>query len=1052
MFGLMTVKKQLLTVAILVVLFFIGMTAVVLHTTQIVADAAKSMAQGKDVVADVLPPPLYVLEAQLAAVELLHGTPKQTALLLQAVVDLKASYDQRIIYWTNQDLDSVVKDALLIKQKETADDYWALLLGDFSAAARRADRKTLEALLPDLWELYRSHRLAVDATAIAASSLADKTAGTLEATLSDTRLYVTLLTVLGGLLAGVTMLLSARSILARLGGEPQLMQETAQQIAAGNLTVQLSPQYGDESSLAASIVRMRNNLRDTINALVDEQSRLRTLISTIPDLVWLKSTDGVFIACNQKFERLLGASEAEIVGRKDTDFFPAEQVAGFREHDQKAIAANQSCVHEETLTFRNDGHKEILEIIKTPLHDARGNLIGVLAIARDVTHTHLLMENLRGARLDAQQSSNAKSAFLANMSHEIRTPMNAIIGMADLALATKLDPKQENYIAKIKVASENLLLIINDILDFSKIEAGKMVMEQIPFTLDSVFDQLSAIVSLRAESQGIELYFDSSEESLLFEGDPLRLGQILINLVTNALKFSTDGVVLVKSEIVAEHENEVELHFSVTDEGIGMSPEQAANLFQPFTQADSSTTRKYGGTGLGLSISRQLVELMGGKIWVKSILGEGSTFHFTARVKNIGTNRRQGVAEFAARLSEHAHRPVLIVDDNRFARSILTKLVQKLGLSVEVADDGSSVIERIEAANPPDYLLCLVDWRMAGVDGIELIRRAKESYVRHQRKPPPMILVSAFSNHEELSAAASDIDALLAKPVCARQLYSQMAHCLGMPAQETSVVKRRADESIDWLRFQRIDVLIVDDVEVNQEVIGELLANVGIRPRFADNGQEALEAINQKRPDIVLMDLHMPVMDGYTATAQLRANPLFKDLPVIALTANSLVEEQEKCAAAGMNAHVSKPVRMETLYAKILDCLPGWKASPAPVAAEIVAEELTPEQYPVIPGIDVAVGLSHVKKLSLLLRVLEKFRLANGQNFEPDYLKAREEHDWDTQILLAHSMKGMARTLGAYDLGEAAAGLEVRAREKDFEGCGEALALTVKHLKIVVAG
>ncbi len=1049
----LSVKKQLLSVATVVLLFFAGLVVIIWQSTQTISNAANGMAQGKDVVADILPPPLYVLEAQLTAIELLNASPEESAALFNSLAALKAGYDSRNAYWSKQALDPVIKNALLNTQKESADAYWKLLLGDFATAARQRDTKNLERLLPRLWKLYGAHRQAVDATVKLASSFADRTTKELQETAGHARLYSSLLTIVGALLAGLLMLFSTRSILNRLGGEPLTMQKAAGQIASGDLRAGFSPEYGGDDSLAASIVQMRDKLRDTIEMLVEERGRLSTLINALPDLVWLKTQDGVFVSCNRRFGRLLDAPEAEIIGRTDYDFFPAEVADAFRQHDHKAIAAGEPCRNVETVTYRDDGHQELLETIKTPMHDAYGNLIGVLGIARDITKTQLLMEDLKEARQEAQRSSDAKSTFLANMSHEIRTPMNAIIGMADLALATNLAPKQHNYISKIKAASENLLNIINDILDFSKIEAGKLTMEKVPFELETVFDQLSGIVALRAEEQGIELNYDVNDDALLLEGDPLRLGQVLTNLVTNALKFSTDGSVLVKAELVAKDEGEVELHCSVADQGIGMNPAQAANLFQPFTQADSSTTRKYGGTGLGLSISRQLVELMNGRIWVESTLGEGSTFHFTARFRSLGRDRRHGIAEFGARLAEQALRPVLIVDDNPVARSILAKLIGQLGLRVDIAENGEAALARIESDAPPDYLLCLVDWRMSGMDGLEFIRRTKAAYARHRLTAPTMILATAYSHHEELHGVEGEIDGLLAKPVCARHLYVEMANSLGLSDNDTPPVERSCEQSVDWSRFQGLDVLIVEDVEVNQEVIGELLTNAGLSARFANDGQEALAAIARQRPDVVLMDVQMPVMDGYTATRHLRADPSLADLPIIALSANALLDEQEKCVAAGMNAHVAKPIRMETLYVKFMSCLAGWQPpKQVAIAPRVFADEPPPENYPPLPGIDVAVGLSHLKKFSLFVRVLEKFRDANGKTFEPDFNKARQNADWETQIRLAHSMKGMARTLGAYDLGEAAACLEEAAGKKDHLLCGEALERTVHHLNIVIVG
>ncbi|MBS0357286.1 MAG: response regulator [Proteobacteria bacterium] len=1038
----------MLLVATVVCALFVGLAVLVWSATQSIIDAAHGMAQGKDVIADVLPPPLYVIEAHLTALQLGQAQAGERPPLLDKLTTLKHKYDERNAYWAGQALTPELRDALLATEKRTADAYWRFLFDDYVAALQRDDTAKAAELQRTLVERYEAHRAAVDATVKIASAFADRTSNNLYLTASRVRLLVGVLTLGGVLLAGGLMLLSARAILRRLGGEPIAMQKVARRIAMGDLDTEVDIAYGDEQSLAASILHMKDRLRESIALLEQERRQLRTLINTLPDLVWLKDPEGVFITCNNKFERLLGASESEIVGKTDRDFLPAEQADAFRRHDLHAIETGQACVNKETVIYRDDGHEEMLETIKTPMYDDAGHLVGVLGIARDVTRTHRLMAELEAARQDALKSNIAKSAFLANMNHEIRPPMNAIIGMADLALATHLSPRQANYVGKIRAASENLLTIINDILDFSKIEAGKLDLEHTPFVLETVFEQLSGIVALRAEEQGVELHYDIDDDSRLLEGDALRLGQILTNLVSNALKFSTGGNVVVAVETGPTEQDAVELHFSVSDEGIGISEEQVARLFTPFTQADTSTTRRYGGTGLGLAICRQLVEIMGGRIWVDSTLGAGSTFHFTARFKAIGPDRRRGIGEFGQQLAAHAARPVLVIDDNPVARHIHAHLCQQLGLQVELAGSGDEVLARMESAPPPDYLLCLVDWRMSGLDGVETIRRLKSVYRDHRMKCPPMLLATAFSHHKELDAIADEIDGLLAKPVSARHLYVEIANSLGFPDQGTPVIERRGTTTRQWSRFHGLDVLIVEDVEINREIIGELLGNVGLTVRFAANGQQALAAVAAARPDLILMDVQMPVMDGFAATRLLRQQADCRDLPIIALTANTMADEKEACRQAGMNAHVAKPIDMDTLFDEIATQVPAERIA----AAVIVEEEQPVAVYPELPGIDVAVGLTYVKKAKSLYRLLAKFRDTHGKTFEPSFAQAMAANDWGSQIRLAHTLKGIARTLGAYDLGEAAAALEAAATDKDHETTAARFAQTVNRLQHVTGG
>ena len=672
----------------------------------------------------------------------------------------------------------------------------------------------------------------------------------------------------------------------------------------------------------------------------------------------------------------------------------------------------------------------------------------ICARTADLQTANLLLTQ---ANIDAEAATRAKSEFLANMSHEIRTPMNAIMGMADLCLGTSLDGKQRNYVGKIKSAADSLLLIINDILDISKIEAGKLQMERVPFVIESVFDQLSSVVALRAASLGIELAYDIDDDSRLLLGDPLRLGQVLTNLVTNALKFSDGGQVVVRVETVSKTATRIELHCAVSDEGIGMTAEQMSRLFKPFTQADASTTRRYGGTGLGLAISHRLVEMMGGRIWVESEPGKGSTFHFTASFDIAGSDRRSGIARFAAQLAKHADRPVLVVDDSPIFRHLLEHMIGQLGLLVETASSGSEALARATADAAPNFLICLVDWRMPDLDGVETIRRLRTAFAARCRAAPPMLLVTAYSHRGELREIDCQIDGMLAKPVSARQLYAQLARSLGIVSDLSLVGERRKGNTPQWSRFRHLDILLVEDVEVNREVIGELLVGVGLPPRMASNGAEALEEVARRTPDVILMDCQMPVMDGFAATRALRENPVHRHLPIIALTANAMVEDRERCLAAGMNAHVAKPVRMELLYQRLCECLPEYGETSGNQLADPDPE--AGAALPTFPGIDTALGLAQVGgQTATLLRVLKRFRDNQGKHFAPQFYTALAAGDREGAQRLAHSLKGIANTLGAVQLGEAAAALEVAVGTQDTAAVEDYLATVIQCLGVVSGG
>ncbi len=818
----------------------------------------------------------------------------------------------------------------------------------------------------------------------------------------------------------------------------------------------------DQHRAEQRVLQLSESITDELARSERRRGQLQALLRAIPDQVWMKDNQGVYVSCNPAVEALLNTTADQIIGKTDYDLWPADIAETFRRNDLAAAESPVPIVCEERVTYASDGHSAVNETVKTAVRDQDGKLLGVLGIARDMTHMYTLLGDLEKARAEAQQSNETKSLFLANMSHEIRTPMNAIIGMSDLTLATPLSERQRNYVSKIKTASDSLLHIINDILDFSKIEAGKMQMESTRFALDVVLDQLSSLTALRAENQGIELTYDIADNIPLLVGDPMRLGQVLTNLVTNALKFSAGGNVLVKLDPVTSKFGDIELHFSVSDQGIGMSPEQVELLFQPFTQADASTTRRYGGTGLGLAICRHLVEMMNGRIWIESELNVGSTFHFTVRLEATGTDRRADASELSKQLAAQARRKILVVDDSPIALRVLERVVQHLGFSVQTAASGTTALQHVSADNAADYLACLVDWRMSGMDGLETIRDLRSTFVKLDTAPPPMILVTAYSHHEELNDIGDELDGLLSKPVSARHVHAELARCLGLSKPENLVTDRRRPAALQWSRFRHLDILLVEDIEVNQEVIRELLAGVGLAVRLAVNGADAIAEITRKTPDVVLMDCHMPVMDGYTATRKLRENTIWKQLPIIALTANALPEDQERCLIAGMNAHLAKPIRMEKLYQRLVQCLPVLPDVPAAVPsdkADTVSNmatadtTTTPGDLPTFPGIDVVIGLAHIGgRLPLLFRVLKQFRDNQGQKFAAQIEQALAETDWEAATRLAHSLKGVAHTLGALDLADAAIVLLNATNNHDMNACNTALPAVLEHLQMVTAG
>ncbi len=734
------------------------------------------------------------------------------------------------------------------------------------------------------------------------------------------------------------------------------------------------------------------------------------------------------ISPNRAMQEMLGYTDKELSRLETWDeiTLPDESALDAKRYGELVQGTREKDQWEQRLV-RRDGRIVVTNVKFSLLRDAAGRPQYVAALQEDITERKRLEAELVTSKEAAEAATKAKSDFLANMSHEIRTPMNAILGMTHLALKTELTPKQRDYLTKTNAAAKTLLGIINDILDFSKIEAGKLDMEKTDFHLEDVLGNVSTVVAQKAHDKNLEFLLAAQHDlPTALIGDPLRLGQVLINLVNNAVKFTERGEIVVTVAMAETMSGRVNLKFSVRDSGIGMTPEQTARLFHPFSQADSSTTRKYGGTGLGLSICKRLVEMMDGNIWVESNYGTGSSFHFNAwfGIGDGKTIRRLFIPDIAGIR-------VLVVDDNQQACEILTDSLKGLGLRAEFVSSGEDAIREVAAADSrAPYELVMMDWQMPSMDGLEASRIIKnDDRLKHI---PKIVMVTAFGREDiRTQCEQMGIDGYLLKPVTPSTLYDTLVELFGVAGHEADLARAtKAGETAHDATGIRI--LLVEDNDVNQQVATELLESAGASVRIANHGGEAVRILTEgdgpSAFDVVFMDLQMPEMDGFKATGLLRARPELQGLPIIAMTAHALVEERQRCLEAGMNDHVSKPIEPDALFATLMRWVKPRQVHDSGVATH--AKEAVDEwTLPEIDGIDMVGGVNRVAGNKRLYQELLVQFAAKQAEASSQILAAIETGDRKLAERIAHTVKGIAGNIGLGKVFTAADKLERAIRD-----------------------
>lgn len=812
------------------------------------------------------------------------------------------------------------------------------------------------------------------------------------------------------------------------------------------------------NEMEQKVYERTQELQDSTHALEAERVTLQSVLDNIPDPIFCKDSEGRYVRANQSFIELTGFKLKELLGKTDSELYPQEDAEFFIKDDEKLLLSGQTHVVERS-TIDTSGNEILYETRKTLIQYENENQPGILGISRDITDRKRFEEAMLTATRTAQEASNAKSEFLARMSHEIRTPMNGVLGMIDLVLDTDLNAEQRHKLKVAKNSASSLLTIINDILDFSRVEAGKMELEALDFNLSHQIETIAQSLAIRSDAKGVELIIDvTGVNQVMVVGDPVRLRQVVTNLLNNAIKFTEEGQIVITARSTALDDVTI-VECSIEDTGIGIPESKLDNLFDSFTQVDSSTTRMYGGSGLGLAICQKLVDLMEGDIQVESEVNKGSKFTFSIKV---GTS---ALKEKPLPKSNINSWTILVVDDNHTNLEILDNQLTSWGVNVILAHDAEDALEILKTRSP-DLDLIITDMNMPKKDGLGLVSDIKRI---DKYKTTKIMMLSSMSFQMTADEFKSlGLDACLMKPVGSSELFNSMSllsrdECFITENTLLSYTDSGETKDIEWPSYHK--VLIVEDNPVNQLVAEGLLKKFGLNYGVAGDGQMAITNLVSSDLDqpytLILMDCQMPVMDGYRASEIIRsggAGERYIDIPIIAMTANAMKGDREKCLLYGMNDHVAKPIDKALLQDALFE---GFKLTPE-VLLNFIINSDAPTKNTMAGQIVIPGGLqtmdweasppSLIKQPNIYLKSLSLFQ---KHYKDSSFSFPNERREMDRLKDKLHSIKGSSGNIGVTKLYKATLELERKITEnklvsRDLKAFNDILAESLMDIKLVL--